>query len=404
MRNSIILLAFLAVSGIALAQSVPIGTLCSGNQTTWSSCLIPQPSAISSSALPWESATSSGARMANGTLNTGIGIYFATVVSATSPNLQKPLELSTSSLSFYEYGLVQGTYCNINVYFPTNYTQPYDSILAIQENNASIAAFNQCGGVGDLGTFANDYIVSHTPPSLLSQTSAISISPSQVATNYTGQISIYVTGLMPDTEYNLVEEGSGGSFGTLATFTSSSAGTYTTSLPSSQLFNAGATTYTFALFNSNTGNIQYATTEYTVLASAVPLPSTYQLTAESYNQGELFITQPNGQDLCSNDCYLMQTFNVPRDENLTLYAQPVSSSYKFVNWVGTGAGSYSGTNQTITINMYGNITETANFMPQTTTPDAPASVAAAAMAIGNAINSIFSGQYCFNILGSRMCI
>ena len=48
---------------------VPIGTLCSGNQTTWSSCPIPQPSGITSGQLIWESATSNGALSSNGTIN-----------------------------------------------------------------------------------------------------------------------------------------------------------------------------------------------------------------------------------------------------------------------------------------------------------------------------------------------
>ena len=84
-----LLISFLALSGMALAQSVPIGTLCSGNQTTWSSCPIPQPSGITSGQLIWESAKSKGALSSNGTINTGIGIYYATAISATSPNLQK---------------------------------------------------------------------------------------------------------------------------------------------------------------------------------------------------------------------------------------------------------------------------------------------------------------------------
>jgi hypothetical protein len=386
-----LMIAFLALSGVAMAQSVPIGTLCSGNQTTWSSCPIPQPSGITNGQLIWESATSNGALSSNGTINTGIGIYYATAISATSSNLQKQLSLSSSSIIFYEYGLVQGTYCNIDVYYPTNYTQPYASILAIEENNASIAAFNQCGGVGDLGTYANNYIKSQTPPSLLGETAALSIAPAEVASNYTSPITIYGTGLMPNTEYNLVEASNGGSFTGLATVTSSSAGTFTASFPAMQLFNLGAGTYSFSLFNSNTGDISYATTAYTVSASAIPPPSTYQLTASSYNQGELFIMNASGQDLCTIDCYLKQTLNIQRGANLTLTAEPINSGYKFVDWVGTGAGSYSGTNQTMTITMYGDITEVANFMPQVSQPDAPPSISGAASALGNDLSSIFTG-------------
>ena len=98
-----------------------------------------------------------------------------------------------------------------------------------------------------------------------------------------------------------------------------------------------------------------------------------------------------GQDLCTIDCYLKQTLNIPRGANLTLMAAPISSGYKFVDWVGTGAGSYSGTNQTMTITMYGDITEVANFMPQVSQPDAPPSISGAASALGNDLSSIFTG-------------
>ena len=368
---AIIVFAVIFESHIPLSIA-PIGITCSGNQTTWSACSIPYPQGYGANNISWADASDKGAILANGSLNTGIAIYFATSFSPSeSQYLEKQLDLSSSDIELYKYGLVQGNDCNINIFYPANYSQPYASIIAIDQNNASIAVFNQCGGVGDLGTLANNYIRTQTPVALLSQSAALSISPSVVATNYTGMITIYGTGLMPGTQYNLVEASGGGSFTGLQTVTSSSAGTFSASFPATQVFNNGSRIYQFSLFNSNTGGITYATTDYTVTSSASANPANYTLNASSNSFGVMFITTPSGQDLCTTNCQLAESLKVPYGENLTLFVSPTNPSYKFVGWVGTGAGSYSGTNKSAEIRMLGNITETANFVLSVPSPVIP---------------------------------
>ena len=352
-----------------LFSLIPVGTLCSGNQTTWSSCPIPQPPANTTGTtgnLTWASATSKGALLSDGQVNTGTSIYFATLVSATNTSLEKPLDLSSSDITFYEYGLVQGTYCNINIYYPTNYTQPYASILAIEENNASIAAFGSCGA-GDLGTFANDYIKTQTPSSLLGETAQISLSPAAISTNYTGDITFYATGLMPETSYQLVSTtaSQGGGMTGIVTQTSSSAGDFTYTVPAYDVVSQTPTTYTFSLLNTNTGNIQYASVKYTVSNSPIALPVNYKLTLVPSTGGYIGIintTAGTATPVIHSQSQLVATYS-----NVTLEEQPLNS-YEFAGWIGTGAGSYSGTNTTITVKMAGNVTEIANFVLNTPPP------------------------------------
>ncbi len=102
---------------------------------------------------------------------------------------------------------------------------------------------------------------------------------------------------------------------------------------------------------------------------SVPIPSTGSALSVRFTEEFLVSVSTSGSGSATGSGWAIA------GETATISAAPAPSGWTFVGWDGTGSGSYSGTNSTEQVLPKGPITETATYVPTSTTTSSTASVA-----------------------------